>query len=210
MTTETTFWDTFAAKYAAMPVKDKAAFERKKAVLREHLQPGASVFELGCGTGSLALDMAPLARHISALDSSAEMIRIATGKRDAQGVHNVELRQGTIESATNAQLAHYDCAWAFSVLHLVPDRKRALAGLFALLKPGGTLVSSNVCLGDSWLPYRPFVALAGWLGKAPARVHIYDRATLLRELREVGFVDVQERDVGADKTVAFVVANKPG
>lgn len=210
MTTETRFWDNFAAKYAAMPVKDKAAFERKKAVLREHLQPGASVFELGCGTGSLALEMAPLARHISALDSSAEMIRIATDKRAAQGVNNVEFRNGTVESTTPAELAHYDSAWAFSILHLVPERKRALSRLFAVLKPGGTLVSSNVCLGDSWLPYRPLIALAGWLGKAPPLVHIHDRATLLRELREVGFVDIQERDVGGDKTVAFIVAHKPG
>lgn len=209
MTTESRFWDTFAATYAAMPVKDKAAFERKKAVLREYLQPGASVFELGCGTGSLALEMSPLARHISALDSSAEMIRIATDKRAAQGVNNVEFRMGTVESVTHAELAHYDSAWAFSILHLVPDRRRALEQLFAVLKPGGTLVSSNLCLGDSWLPYRPLVALAGWLGKAPPLVHIYDRATLLRELRDVGFVDVQERDVGAKKTVALIVVHKP-
>jgi arsenite methyltransferase len=33
---------------------------------------------------------------------------------------------------------------------------------------------------------------------------------MLRELREAGFVAVEERDVGAEKTVAFVVARKPG
>ena len=47
-----------------------------------------------------------------------------------------------------------------------------------------------------------------WFGKAP-RIYTYDRATLLRELREVGFVEITERDVGAESTVAFVVAKKP-
>jgi hypothetical protein len=32
---------------------------------------------------------------------------------------------------------------------------------------------------------------------------------MLREMRESGFVDVEERDVGAAKLVAFVVARKP-
>ncbi|MEY4512403.1 MAG: hypothetical protein RLZZ450_4525 [Pseudomonadota bacterium] len=93
MTTDTRFWDNFAATYAAKPVKDLAAFERKRAVLREHLQPGANVFELGCGTGSLALEMARWARHITALDSSEQMIRIADKKRLEQGWGHVRLLQ---------------------------------------------------------------------------------------------------------------------
>jgi len=209
MTTDTRFWDSFAATYAKRPVQNVAAFERKKAVLREHLQPGAKVFELGCGTGSLALDMSPHAGHIAALDSSVEMVRIATAQRDAQGVRNVTFHQGTLDGTFRAEPSHYDDVWAFSILHLVPDRKRTLELLFALLKPGGTFVSSNVCLGDTWLPYRPLIALAGWLGKAPPRVHIYDRKTLLSELREVGFAELEDKDVGADKTTAFIVAKKP-
>jgi hypothetical protein len=33
-------------------------------------------------------------------------------------------------------------------------------GFFALLKPGGTLISSNVCLGDNWVPYAPLLSVA--------------------------------------------------
>jgi hypothetical protein len=98
--------------------------------------------------------------------------------------------------------------WAYSILHLVPDRRRTLAALFDMLKPGGSFISSNACLGDTWVPYGLMISLMRWLGKAPV-VHIYSRDTILRELRDAGFVDVVERDVGANKLVAFIVAKKP-
>jgi hypothetical protein len=58
------FWNDLAEKYAAQPVADVPAFERKKAITREHLRPDSAVLEIGCGTGSLALSMAPYAGHI--------------------------------------------------------------------------------------------------------------------------------------------------
>lgn len=202
------FWNGIAEKYAAKPVANLPAFERKKAITREHLRPDSSVLELGCGTGTLALDMARHAGHIQALDISAEMLRIAEQKRQTQGAGNVTFRQGTLDDQHPYQRASFDCVWAYSILHLVPDRRRVLATLFDLLKPGGSLIASSVCLGDSWVPHGPLIAVMRWLGKAPV-VHVYGREDLLRELREAGFVDVTERDVGAEKTVAFLVATKP-
>lgn len=202
------FWNALAPKYAAQPVANVPAFERKKSITRDHLQPDSVVLEVGCGTGSLALDMAPHAGHIHGLDISAEMLRIAEQKRQAQGVSNVTFRQGTLDAAAPYPRESFDSVWAYSILHLVPDRRRVLETLFDLLKPGGSFISSNACLGDSWAPYAAMITVMRWFGKAPV-VHIYDRETIFREMREVGFVDVVERDVGADKLVAFIVAQKP-
>ena len=101
-----------------------------------------------------------------------------------------------------------DSAWAFSILHLLPDRRGTLSRLFELLKPGGALVTSNVCLGGTWVPYGPLITVMRWFGRAPV-VYLHDRATILGELREAGFVDIEEHDVGASSTVAFVTARKP-
>ena len=207
--TDAKFWDNFAEKYAAKPVEDVPAFQRKQAITREHLHPGSSVLELGCGTGSLALKMAPFAGHIHALDVSGEMLRIANQKKQAAGVTNVSFRQGTLDGATTEQRDHFDCVWAYSILHLVPDRRRTLETIFALLKPGGSFIASNVCLGGTWVPYGALIAVLRWFGKAPV-VHLYDRATIRREMGEVGFVEIEEKDVGAERTVAFIVAKKPG
>ncbi len=202
------FWNGIAEKYAAKPVSNLPAFERKKAITREHLRPDSNVLELGCGTGTLALEMARHAGHIQAMDISPEMLRIADQKREAQGVTNVTFRRGTLDDGHPFQPGTFDSVWAYSILHLVPDRRRVLTTLFDLLLPGGSFIASSACLGDSWLPYGPLITVARWLGKAPV-VHVYGRETLFRELREVGFVDVRERDVGAEKVVAFVVAKKP-
>ncbi len=202
------FWNGIAAKYAAQPVANVPAFERKKAITREHLRPDSSVLELGCGTGTLALEMARHAGRIQALDISAEMLRIADQKREAQGVTNVTFRKGTLDEGHSYQPESFDSVWAYSILQLVSDRRHVLGALFDLLKPGASFIASSVCLGDTWVPYGPMIALMRWFGKAPS-VHIYSRETLFRELHEIGFVDVTERDVGAEKTVAFVVAKKP-
>jgi arsenite methyltransferase len=208
MPSDATFWNHLAEKYAAQPVANPTAFERKKAITREHLGPDSTVLELGCGTGSLALQMAPFAGHIHALDISAEMLRIACDKQQAQGVSNVTFHQGTLDGPSPFPREHFDSIWAYSILHLVPDRRHVLHVLFDLLKPGGSFIASNVCLGDDWVPYRPVLTVMRWFGKAPF-VHVYGRETLFDELHEAGFVDGTERDVGAEKTIAFVVAKKP-
>jgi ubiquinone/menaquinone biosynthesis C-methylase UbiE len=209
MTADAKFWDDIAEKYAAKPVDDVAAFERKKIITRAHLRPDSTVLEIGCGTGSLALSMSRHAGHIHAMDISGEMIRIANRKKEALGICNVTFHQGTLDGPTPFEPAQFDAAWAYSILHLVPDRRRTLATLFELLQPGGSLVSSNVCLGDTWVPYGPITTVMRWFGKAPV-VHSYARATIMREMREVGFADVEEKAVGAVGTVAFIVARKPG
>lgn len=209
MSADAKFWDDIAKKYAARPVENVTAFERKKAITREHLRPDSTILEIGCGTGSLALELSASAGHVHAMDISTEMIRIANQKKDAQAVTNVTFHQGTLDGGTPFEPAQFDAVWAYSILHLVDDRSRTLETIFALLKPGGSFISSNVCLGGTWVPYGALIAVMRWFGKAPV-VYRYDRATIMRGIREAGFVEVEEKDVGAESTVAFIVARKPG
>lgn len=209
MTADAKFWDNLAEKYAAKPVEDAPAFERKKAITRDRLRPDSTILEIGCGTGSLALEMSKFAGHVHAMDISAEMIRIANQKKDAQRVTNVTFHQGTLDEPTPFGPDELDGVWAYSILHLVPDRNRTLKTLFQLLKPGGSFISSNVCLGGSWVPYGALITVMRWFGKAPV-VHIHDRDTIKREIHAAGFVDVEEKDVGTDPKIAFIVARKPG
>lgn len=202
------FWNQTAEKYAASPVADVPAFERKKAITQALLPPNAKVLEIGCGTGSLALEMAPFAGHIHALDISSEMVRIADAKKSQRHITNVHFHVGPLDGPLPAGPGELDAVWAYSILHLADDRQRMLERLFELLRPGGSLASSNVCLKESLVPYGAIIAVMRWFGQAP-RVHVYDRGTILRELREVGFENVQEHDVGASNMVAFITATKP-
>ncbi|MEC7522571.1 MAG: class I SAM-dependent methyltransferase [Myxococcota bacterium] len=209
MKTDAEFWNRAAEKYAAKPVSNVAAFERKKEITRALLAPDQTLFEHGCGTGSLALELAPHVAHVHAMDISAEMVRIARGKAEAQGVDNVTFHVGTLEGGAPLAAGEADGVAAFNILHLVEDRPGVLRTLFELLAPGGFFVSSTACLGETWMPLPALIGVLRLIGRAP-RVWSFDKATLRREMEEAGFVDVTEHDVGADAMTAFVVAAKPG
>jgi arsenite methyltransferase len=177
--------------------------------MASRLRPTDTVLDVGCGTGSLALRLAPFAGHVHGLDASSEMMRIARGKQVAAGVKNVTFHTGAFDETFRAlPFDGVDMLCACSILHLVDDRQAALARMFRHLRPGGTFVASTVCLGDSWVPYAPLLAVMRWAGKAPA-VWIFSKQTLVDEIRRAGFVDVQAPEVGAGGMISFVVATRP-
>lgn len=204
------FWDRIAEKYAAQPVADPAAFDRKIAITREHMTPDSVVLDIGCGTGSLALRLADAGREVHGLDVSPEMVRIARDKAERQGAANVRFHVGPFdESFTAFPAAHLDGLCAYSILHLVDDRHAALAQIYSLVKPGGFFISSTVCLGGAKrLLFGPLLGLMRLVGKAPPVV-MFTAATLLEDIRAAGFPDAALVDVGAKGGIAFIVARKP-
>ena len=209
VTDEAAFWDGIAEKYAKQPVANPDAFDAKIAITKSRMKATDVVLDIGCGTGSLALRLTGSAAHVHGLDLSSEMIRIANGKARAQEVDNVAFHTGPFDDTFRAfEPESLDGICAYSLLHLVDDRSAALEQIFRLLKPGGFFISSTVCLGESWVPYGVLIGAMRLIGKAPM-VKIFDKRTLEDEIRESGFVDLSQPDVGAKGEIAFVVAQKP-
>ncbi|HYO97092.1 MAG TPA: class I SAM-dependent methyltransferase [Polyangiaceae bacterium] len=209
MSADVVFWNKLAEKYARTPVANPAAFDRKIVITQSRMTPSAVVLDVGCGTGSLALRLAPSGAHVHGLDVSSEMIRIARAKATAATVTNVTFHVGAFDDSFTAfGDASLDGICAYSLLHLVGDLPAALARIHRLLKPGGFFVSSTVCLGGSWVPWGPLLRVMRGLGKAPS-VQLLTQHTLVDEVRRAGFVDLAQPDVGAKPDIAFIVATKP-
>ncbi len=207
--TDAAFWNNLAERYAAKPVDNPDAFERKIAIHKSKMKPEDVILDIGCGTGSLALRLAGSGAHVHGLDLSDEMIRIARTKAAAQKVDNVSFHVGPFDDSFLAfQPESLDGVSAYSLLHLVKDRPAVLSQIYRLLKPGGFFVASTLCLAESWIPYWPMLKVMKAIGKAPL-VTVFSIETLSREIEAAGFINLSYPAVGAKETTSFTVAFKP-
>src|SRR5438874_1296218 len=76
--TDLAFWERVAATYDqdALSARVPAVLER----VRELIRPGASLLEVGAGTGAFAVPLASHAGRVTALDYSPAMLRVLERK----------------------------------------------------------------------------------------------------------------------------------
>lgn len=202
------FWDRTARTYAGSPIKDMAGYERTVARARELLRPADAVLELGCGTGTTALTLAPgVARYVGS-DLSHEMIAIAREKAAAAQCRTLEF------SVVGRDFASwpggpFDAVLALNLLHLVPDRTAYLRHVHAIMKPGGLFISKTPCLDEISRLLRLVVPVARVFGKAP-RVAFFKAPQLVADIAAAGFTIAEQARHGSTKKDAriFVVASK--
>ena len=180
---EARFWDKIAEKYSKKPVADPAAYQRKLDFTKARLKPHHVVLDIGCGTGSLALELAPRVSHVHAVDVSSEMVRIANRKAAAARVSNVTFYKTSIEEEESFGRESFDVICAYNILHLVQDHQDTLGKLFGLLKPGGHFISSTACLRETWVPFGLIIPLMQLVGRAPHVLMLRGRAARGRDAR---------------------------
>ena len=199
------FWDRIAPGYSKQPIADPESYARKLAMTQALMRPDMEVLEIGCGTGSTALEHAPHVAHLLATDVSGGMVAIGRDKAEQAGINNVSFRQAGVEEF-EAPEASYDMVLALNLLHLLPDRAAALAKIHRLLKPGGIFISSTVCLADRMWFLRPVIPVMQWIGKAPF-VSFLGAEKVLREVTTAGF-EPQEHWTHGRANSLFLVATK--
>jgi ubiquinone/menaquinone biosynthesis C-methylase UbiE len=200
------FWNRLARRYAAAPVKHEDDYRKKLRITREYLTPEAEVFELGCGTGSTAIEQAAYVGHIHATDYSSAMIEIARNKATAANVTNIDFECIGIAAVHNPDDS-VDVVMAHSVLHLLPDVEAVLRKVHAMLRPGGAFVTSTVCIGEASLFWRVLLPTLRFLRVAPY-IGAFSQAELETMLTEAGFV-IDRSWRPAKNRAAFIVAKKP-
>ena len=107
---------------------------------------GLDVADLGCGTGQAAALMAPVARHLIAIDREPGMLGAA--QRRLEGVDaDVEFREGDLLDLPLDD-ASIDAATILLVLHHVNDPDRAVAEASRALRPDGRLLIVDMLTHD--------------------------------------------------------------
>lgn len=205
MTSHSHFWNKTAEKYAASPVSDEAAYQRKLEMTRALFTPDSVVAEFGCGTGTTALIHAPHVMQVWATDGSEKMIDIAWAKAQEKGIENVDFEVTDIDEYL-PEAGKYDVVMMHSLLHLLNDRREAISKAMTMLKPGGYFVSNTVCLTGMWRLMWPVIGVFRIIGLAPM-VKFFSGSDLCRDLERAGFQINKYWKPGS--TTAFIIARRP-
>ena len=140
-----------------------AAFEpiRRHAIARLRLAPGATVLDVGCGTG---LSFEPLRQllgsrgHIIGIEQCPEMLAQARARVAHQRWRNVTLLNTPVEASQIQTLAD---AALFHFTHDILRNPDAIQKVLAGLKPGARVVAAGLQWANLWAwPTNWFVWMA--------------------------------------------------
>ena len=164
----------------------KLRWARRVKMLSGHLQPGMTVLELGCGTGTFTWELSRSGAEVVAIDVSPELLEIASTNRSAPNIHYQIQNAYALSYSENS----FDSVVGSSVLHHL-EIKEALPGMYRVLKPGGTIYFTEPNMLNPQIALQKNVPwLKRKLGDSPDETAFF-RWSLRRLLQETGYRDVR-------------------
>ncbi|HOJ51609.1 MAG TPA: arsenite methyltransferase [Syntrophales bacterium] len=153
------------------------------------LKEGDTVVDLGCGAGFdcfLAARKVGKKGRVIGIDMTQEMIEKAKANAIKGKYEQVEFRLGEIEylplNENTADVIISNC-----VINLSPDKERAFAEAFRVLKPGGFLHISDMVLNGE-LPPTIRDSMEAYIGCIAGAV---EKEEYLSAIRKAGFVNIK-------------------
>lgn len=164
------------------------------------VDPERTVADIGTGTGVLAIELARLGPRVIGIDASRRMLDAARAKIDAEGIGNIELREGDA-SALPIEDAEVDAAIAHIVLQYLPTPADAVREMARITRRGGVVVVVDfVRHHQDWMRHELGVQ---WQGFAPEDVQDWLSAAGLFDAR----IEVHEpQGRGRDLPATFVAS----
>jgi SAM-dependent methyltransferase len=153
------------------------------------IREGDVVLDLGSGAGFdcfLAAKRVGKTGLVIGVDMTPEMIARAQQNAKKAGITNVEFRLGEIESLPVTGSA-VDLIISNCVINLSPDKALVFSEAFRVLKPGGTLMVSDIVLEQD-LPEAVLSSVAAYVGCLAGAVQ---KDVYLDLIRGAGFPEVE-------------------
>jgi ubiquinone/menaquinone biosynthesis C-methylase UbiE len=124
-------WDKIASKFNQWMKKDDYPLEL---VSKIQLGEDDTVFDIGCGNGTITIPLAKKAKSVTALDSSMNMLEILQKKAAVEKLSNIKIVNKRIEDVEAAEIGPHDVVIASRSLNGIPDIKRELEKLDEIAK----------------------------------------------------------------------------
>ena len=133
--------------------------ENSAGYLLDRLEPGLSLLDVGCGPGTITIDLAGRVAPgtVLGVDRSGDVIAQADALAVGSGLDNVSFATGDIY-ALELEADSFDVVHAHQVLQHLKAPVDALHELRRVLRPGGTLaVRDGDYAGFVWAPRDPLL-----------------------------------------------------
>lgn len=173
------FFDRLAGQWNTIGVDFRTGQARQRAAAAV-LGRGATVADLGCGTGYVAAALFGLVDRLICVDGSEGMLREAAERLTrAPGATRVEFRAGDLDALPLAD-GEVDGAVASMVLHHLPALGPTLSEMRRVIRPGGTAVAIDLA------PHKE-----AWVRERLGDRHLgLEPADVVRSFERAGFEDV--------------------
>jgi SAM-dependent methyltransferase len=164
----------------------KLRWVRRAKMLTNHLAPGTTVLELGCGTGYFTRELARSGGNIVAIDVSPELLEIARANCSSPNVR-YEIQNAYQLSYADAV---FDSVVGSSVLHHL-EIEAALREIYRVLKPGGTMCFTEPNMLNPQIAIQKNVAwVKRKLGDSPDETAFF-RWPLRSLLERIGYREIR-------------------
>ncbi len=168
---------------------------RQRTVALAQLHPGEAVLDVGCGTGTLLLEVARkngTTGHLAGVDPSSTQLARARAKAARHGL-SITFQMGVIEQLPSPPQT-FDVVFSTLMMHHLPAplKRQGLAEIARALKPGGRLVLADL------------THHADRVGRA---AHVHAGGSRLQDLvallTEAGFTVVETEEIQPPRFSAF-------
>jgi|WetSurMetagenome_2_1015567.scaffolds.fasta_scaffold34078_2 ubiquinone/menaquinone biosynthesis C-methylase UbiE len=192
--TEQRDFNAVAATWDENPGRVKMAHDVAGAIAKTiPLRPDMDVLDFGCGTGLLTLQLQPLVRTITGVDSSQGMLDVLHAKCKSQGVKNVTTRLADLDNGDKLD-GQYDLVVSSMTFHHLRNVQPVLAQFFRIMKPSGRIAIADLDSDE------------GKFHESNEGVfHFgFDRCVMQKTIESAGFLSVR------NQTAVTVVKPAPG
>jgi ubiquinone/menaquinone biosynthesis C-methylase UbiE len=159
-----------------------ADFERRRRFLLSHVRAGASVLDVGCGSGEFSAELARAGAAVTGIDVAEAALARARRRHDG-----LEFRLISSDGPLPFDDNVFEFVWAGEVIEHVADTARWLSELRRVLAPGGVLLVTTPSHGRVRVAVGGMERFSEPLGD---HLHLYTRRSLTGVLAEFGFYEV--------------------
>lgn len=145
--------ESVVAHHAARTAANSAAF------LLPHLKTGDRLADVGCGPGSITIDLAARVApgEVVGIDVAADVLDQARKAAAAAGTGNVRFEMGDVYRLAAADDS-FDVVYAHQLLQHLTDPVAALAEMRRVVEPGGIVAVRDADYGGFfWTPSHPLL-----------------------------------------------------